>query len=444
MKRDPSEAKTSERIGYLLRMYPRFSQTFIVNEILELQRQGLCLSIASLRKPADGLFHEAVSRVRSKADYLPETVLSDLSKVWRAGWTSFTKRPVDYLRATACALGNAGIGWIDLAQAALAMRWVKKRKIDHVHVHFGTQEATVALLANVLGGLSYSLTLHAFDIFRDNVDRRLLGRKINASKFTITVSEFNRRFILENIPGVDPDKVRVNYNGIDLERFNQTSSGREPALVFAVGRLIEKKGFIHLVRAIEHLRDQGCSVQCKIAGDGPEQKRLEQAIARADLESLVELTGPLEQGQVRDLMQRATCFVLPCVEAKDGNVDALPTVLLESLASGCPSISTRLSGIPEIIEHDVSGLLVAPEAELPLAAEIRRIIESPDLAARLAVGGRRRAEDRFDVRHNAAIMNDWLRAAAGRKRAPSRPAKTAQVEVPAAPSMAPCIVEGSG
>ncbi len=439
-----SKARTSERIGYLLRMYPRFSQTFIVNEVLELQRQGLCLSLASLRKPTDGLFHEAVSRVRGKADYLPETILSDLSKVCRAGWTSFTRRPVDYLRATACALGNAGIGWIDLAQAALVMRWVRKRKIDHVHVHFGTQEATVALLANMIGGLSYSLTLHAFDIFRDNVDRRLLSRKINASQFTITVSEFNRRFILENIPRVDPEKVRVNYNGIDLERFNQTSAQREPGLVFAVGRLIEKKGFIHLVRAMEHLRDQGCVVQCKIAGDGPELPRLKAEIARANLAPLVELTGPLEQGQVRELMQRATCFVLPCVQAKDGNIDALPTVLLESLACGCPSISTRLSGVPEIIEHDVSGLLVDPGEERALAAGIRRIIEAPDLAARLAVGGRRRAEDRFDVRHNAAVMNDWLRAAAGRKRSAPRPMETAPIEVTAAPSIAPCVVEASG
>jgi len=420
MRRTRSTPGTPERIGYLLRMYPRFSQTFIVNEILELQRQGCSVSLASLRKPSDGLFHESVSRVRGKVDYLPETILSDFSKVCRAGWASFKKRPTDYLRATGCALRNVAISSIDFAQAAMVMRWAKKRRIDHVHVHFGTQEATVALLANMLGGLSYSLTLHAFDIFRDNVDRRLLGRKINASRFTVTVSEFNRRFILENIPGVDPDKVRVNYNGIDLERFNQTGGGRESALVFAVGRLIEKKGFIHLVRAIAHLRDEGCAVRCKIAGDGPEKSRLEEEIARANLTSLVELAGPLEQGEVRDLMQRATCFALPCIEAKDGNVDALPTVLLESLASGCPSVSTALSGIPEIIEHDVSGLLVAPGAERPLAAEIRRIVEDSGLAARLATGGRRRAEDRFDVRRNVAVMNDWLCAAAGTKRAASR------------------------
>jgi len=442
MRQTAATPKASDRIGYLLRMYPRYSQTFIVNEILELQRQGLDLSIASLRKPADGLFHEAVSRVRGKVDYLPETILSDLSKVFSAAWASFRMRPVAYLRAVGCAIRNGSISRIDFAQAAQVLRWAKKRKIDHVHVHFGTQEATVALLANMIGGLSYSLTLHAFDIFRNSVDRRLLAQKINASKFTVTVSEFNRRFMVENVPGLDPDKVRVNYNGIDLERFNQPCGPREPALVFAVGRLIEKKGFIHLVRAIAHLRDQGRPVRCKIAGDGPEMPRLKDEISRTSLGALVKLVGPMEQGDVRDMMQRATCFALPCVQAKDGNVDALPTVLLESLASGCPSISTRLSGVPEIIEHNVSGLLVEPGESGPLAAEILRVIEDRDLAACLADGGRRRAEVRFDVSRNAGLMHDWLLAGA-RRSEPFSPNATSQAEIATGPNLVPCVVEVS-
>jgi len=444
MKRDKPQTKSAPCIGYLLRMYPRFSQTFIVNEILELQRQGLEVKVASLRKPTDGLFHESISRVRGKVHYLPETILSDFGKVRRAGWASLNRRPAAYLRGLVCVLRHAGAGWIDLAQAALLLRWVKKQRIDHVHVHFGTQEATVALLANILGGLSYSLTLHAFDIFIDNVDRRLLARKINASQFTVTVTRFNRRYLAKHIPGVDPDKIRVNHNGIDLDRFKAAGRQREPSLLFAVGRLIEKKGFIDLVRAVGRLRDRGLPVHCKIAGDGPERARLEEEIRRAKLASHVELTGPLEQACVRDLMQRATCFALPCVQARDGNVDALPTVLLESLASGCPSVSTRLSGIPEIIEDGLSGLLVPPGDDAALAQAIGRIIQDRSLAQRLAEGGRRRAEARFDVCRNVAVMHDWFCDATETRLATSKPSRASSVTSLVTPNVTPFVVEASG
>ncbi|MFQ5423238.1 MAG: glycosyltransferase family 4 protein [Phycisphaerae bacterium] len=415
--------RSPARIGYLLRMYPRFSQTFVVNEILELERQGLDLHIASLRKPTDGIFHESFARVRAKARYLPETILSDFRRVCRVHWPLVRHAPLRSGRAAACVVRNRGAEWIDLAQAASLLRWVRKQRIDHVHVHFGTNEATVAHMAHIMGGLSYSMTLHAFDIFRENVDRRLLVRKINASRFTLTVSDFNRRYLLDNFPEVDASRIRVNYNGIDLERFVPGGTERETATLFAVGRLIEKKGFADLVRAVGRLRDQALPVRCTIAGEGREAAHLKQEIKRLRLESHVELAGSLNQQQVRERMRRAACFALPCVRAADGNMDALPTVLLESLASGCPTVSTRLCGVPEIIEDGVSGLLVSPGADAALAGALRRVLTEPALAARLAAEGRRRAEERFDIRHNVRVTHDWLLAAAGRAPARSEPVR---------------------
>ncbi|MFQ5428777.1 MAG: glycosyltransferase [Phycisphaerae bacterium] len=416
MSRSKTPSRRPPHVAYLLRMYPRFSQTFIVNEILELQRRGLHLSIGSLRKPTDGVFHASIARVRGRVDYFPESILSEPAKMLRLQWARLRKRPAACAQALRIALRYAGANLTDLAQAACVVKWAAKNKIDHLHVHFGTHEATVAYLAHLLGGRSYSMTLHAFDIFRDTVDRALLARKINASRFTITVSEFNRRFILEHIPGVNPEKVRVHYNGIDTERFGAADTPREPDMVFGVGRLIEKKGFTHLIRAIELLRDEGLSVRCRIAGEGPLRAALQDQIDCAGLGQQVELAGPLEQAVVGDWMKRATCFCLPCVQAADGNIDALPTVLLESLASGCPSISTRISGVPEIIEDRLSGLLAAPGDARALARAIRQVIENPALAASLAREGRRRAAERFDVRKNAVVLNDWLLDAAGSSR----------------------------
>jgi glycosyltransferase involved in cell wall biosynthesis len=418
------------RIGYFLRTYPRFSQTFIVNEILELERQGLDLCILSQRKPDEGIFHDSVCRVRARAEYLPETLFGNLVKAWRALWTCLRRRPSDFCRAVFAAIRHKDVRLWELVQAGWLVRWARKRRIERLHVHFGTSEATVAWLGRLMGGPRYSLTLHAFDIFRNNVDRRLLAEKINASRFTVTVCESNRRYMIENLPGVNGERIRVNYNGIDLERFRQNGETRETLSIFSVGRLIEKKGFIHLIRAVARLRDLGINVNCSIAGQGPEQQNLREEIERRKLNDRVTLLGPLRQQQVRARMQRAGCLVLPCARARDGNVDALPTVLLEAMACGCPVVSTRISGVPEIIEDGVSGRVVEPGDATALAEAISQIVVDREVAERLGRGGRERAERRFDVRRNVALLRDWLQDKDTKRRAPPH-------KIAAAPSKQP-------
>lgn len=398
------------RIGYLLRMYPRLSQTFVVNEIREHERQGADISIASLRLPNEGLFHESLSRVRARAHYASTTRKETRTSRLQMHLRYLRRSPRNYFRALRLVRIDAQAEWSDFANAAFVLKWAREKRRSHVHVHFGTVEATVALTAHVLGGLSYSMTLHAFDIFRDNVDRPLLTEKINASRFTVTVSEFNRRFLIENLPNVEPDKIRVNYNGVDLERFSPGEGQREPFSIFALGRLKEKKGFIHLVSAVRRLRDQGLEVRCRIGGEGPDQKPLKRAIKEWNLRSEVKLLGPLNEEEVIEWMRRSTCFVLPCVQAVDGNVDALPTVLLEAMAAGCPAVSTRLSGVPEIIEDGVSGLLVEPGDDAALADAIRSLLSDAQHSASISEGGRRRAEERFDIRRNVGVMQDWFRS----------------------------------
>ncbi|UCC32133.1 MAG: glycosyltransferase family 4 protein [Phycisphaerales bacterium] len=412
------------RVGYLLRMYPRFSQTFIVNEILELERQGLDIRIASTRKPTEGRFHELVCRVRAEADYLPETLFGYLGKTCRVHGHLFRQSPERYARALRATLRYAGATWFDFVQAAYLLRWARKKRVDHLHVHFGTEEATVALLAHILGGLSFSLAVHAVDIFRRDVDRALLARKVNASRFTVANTDFNRRFLIENLPHVEASNIRLSYNGVDLDRFKPSDRRRRPCTILAIGRLVEKKGFIHLIHAVRRLCDQGMSLKCKIAGEGPEKRRLKQEIEGHGLASHIVLTGPLQHGQVRELMQRYSCFVLPCVRARDGNMDGIPNVLLEALASGCPVVSTRVSAIPEIIEDGVSGLLVEPGDVQGLAQAVRRILTDGDLAGSLSQSGRRCTEEKFDIVQNIAVMRGWLLAAACGMECEDHPAST--------------------
>jgi glycosyltransferase involved in cell wall biosynthesis len=176
----------------------------------------------------------------------------------------------------------------------------------------------------------------------------------------------------------------------------------------SIGRLIEKKGFIHLIRAVRQLRDRGVEATCTIVGDGRDKEKLKKEIKTLKLRGAITLAGSLNQDQVRGLLRRSACLALPCVEAADGNVDALPTVLLEGLASGCPCISTKVSGVPEIIKHEASGLLVAPSDDAALTDALARVLESPELHQSLAAGGRRRAEQLFDVRQNVGRMKGWF------------------------------------
>ncbi len=397
-----------KRIGYMLRMYPRFSQTFVVNEILELENQGVDLHIASLRLPNEGVFHESATRVRARVNYFNDRFIGNVKKQLISQAKLLRRNPGDYFSAMRLIQRHRSEKWFELVQASELLRWVHKNKIDHVHVHFGTDEATVALLANKLGNLSYSLTLHAFDIFRDNVDKRLLRDKINASQFTVTVCESNRQYMVKQLPGVDASKIKVLYNGIDATRFAPTGSARKPMSIFSVGRLIEKKGFIDLIHAIDILHRKGLQLQCEIAGEGREQRTLQRAIKDLGLKNVVKLIGALEQNDVRKKMQQASCFALPCVRAKDGNVDALPTVLLESLACGCPTVSTMLSGIPEIIEDGISGLLIEPGDVQGLASAIEKTLVDPQLAESLSSGGQGRVRERFSVDKNVARLRNLL------------------------------------
>lgn len=404
------QLKAPLRVGYFLRQYPRLSETFIVNEILALEAQGVEVSILAMRHSKDAVVHESVKRVRAPITYISEYG----GKCPIDSLATAQRDPIQALLAQTEATQK------DLDAAFDLLRWTKEHRVEHVHVHFGKDAATAALLAHLMGGLEYSLTLHAFDIFRHNVDRPLLVEKINHSRMTVTVCQFNRSFLEQHFPKHQREKVIVLHNGVDLSLFKPVQSPRDRSLIFSAGRLIEKKGFIHLIRAVAALRDKGLVVRCVIGGEGEDEQLLRNETTRLGLVEQVHFAGALRQSEVMQMLQQAGCFVLPCVEAADGNLDALPTVLLESLASGCPTISTRVSGIVEIIDHDQQGLLTAPGSASELAAAIHRALTDEEASRRWAVAGRARAEERFDLHTNGSRLIRLLESAI-RTRAPSEP-----------------------
>lgn len=392
------------RVGYVLKVYPRFSETFVVNEILAHERAGQDLRIFSLRPPTGGRFHPDLGEVRAPVAYLPAQSVK-AADLWAA------------VRAEACAHGpQAAAGLVadadavdprDVHQALTLARAVRDEGIAHLHAHFATTAATVARLAARLAGVTWSLTAHAKDIFHQEVDAGTLRRGLSDAAGTVTVSDFNHRHLRALAPETAQRIHRV-YNGLPLGRFPYAEPAGRPPTVVAVGRLVEKKGFADLVEACALLAASGRSLRCRIVGEGPLEADLRRRIADHGLERTVELVGPRTQQEVREEVRLAAVLAAPCVIGSDGNRDGLPTVLLEAMALGTPCVSTDVTGIPEAIRDGDTGLLVAQHAPGDLARALARMLDDEPLRVALAGAARDLVEQRFDVDVNAARLRELL------------------------------------
>ena len=400
-------------IGYVVKRYPRFSETFIVNEILALEAAGHRVEIFSLFPPNDTHFQDALSRVRAPVTYLPGEGI-------RAAdfWTELerTARQIDGFWPIL--QDAAGYVARDVYQSTCLARLVTARKIDHLHAHFATSAASIARLAARFARISYSFTAHAKDIFHETVDEADLRRKLSDASSVVTVSNFNVRFLKQKF-GEDASKVRRVYNGLDLHQFKYQAPLDRPARIVSVGRLVEKKGFDVLIDACAHLRDQGSRFECDIIGSGEQEQVLLDRIRNHGLNSRVRLLGSRPQSEVIRRISSSALFAAPCVIGSDGNADGLPTVLLEAMALGTPCVSTDVTGIPELIRHEETGLLVPQHDPLRLAEAMIRLLQESALRVQLATAARRLIEDEFDIVRNARAIFLTFEAAVS-KRLPTR------------------------
>ena len=395
------------KVGYVVKRFPRLSETFILNEVLELERRGDPIEIFALSEPAEKVRHEALKRLETRVTYLPTNSFLKTWKLREGRYAEGTFREYPFKELFhGEEVPEASVLFL---KAAVLAALARARGVKHLHAHFGTAATTVAMLASRLTHIPYSFTAHAKDIYHEYVDTALLKEKIRGARFVITVSDYNRRYLAE-LAGENPmRKILRLYNGIDLNRFHPDPSiRREPDLILAVGRLVEKKGFQHLVQGCRFLQDWECPFRCLIVGDGPEEASLAQQISALGLKDRVILAGAQPQERLLETLKRATVLVLPCVVSSTGDQDGLPTVLLEALAVGLPAISTSLAGIPEIIEHGKTGLLVPPGDPMLLAKAIEDVLTNPTLRERLAWEGRAKAEEAFDIRKNVLVLRDFF------------------------------------
>lgn len=383
------------RVGYVVKRYPRFSETFIVNEILAHEETGRAIDIFALRPVEESYFQDMLARVRAGVTRVPDRFRGP-DDLWRLMREGRARLPglVDVVDRFPEARGE------DIAQAILIALAVVDRGIAHLHAHFGTIAATVARIAAALAGVSWSMTLHAKDIYYLYEENQNLDLKLRDASAVVTVSDYNVAHLSRVFPGAGGPVSRI-YNGVDLERFRWSPPDPEADEILAVGRLVEKKGFHILIEALRALRAEGRAIRCRIVGAGEEEADLRAQIAACGLGDAVTMAGPMPQEAIKAAMRRAALLACPCVVGDDGNRDGMPTVLLEAMALGLPCVGSDVTGIPELIADGENGLVV-PEGDAPaLARALARLLDDPALRTRLSAAGRRTMERDYDIRRNA-------------------------------------------
>jgi glycosyltransferase involved in cell wall biosynthesis len=396
------------RVGFVVKRYPRYSETFIVREILAHEQAQLAIDIFALRPPNDGSFQDLIARVRAPVHYLYLPAEGLIAEDLAAATLTVSY----FWRALAEASELMPGLWAALAegrceeprhvyQAVMLAREVRQRGIHHLHAPFASDAATVARLAAHFAGVSYSFTARAKDIFHESVRPDDLRKKLRDAAGVVTVSDYHLDY-LRRTYGQLAARVQRIYNGLDLDEFPYETPRDRPARIVAVGRLVEKKGFADLIDACAVLARRGCAFSCRIIGNGVLKADLQAQLERLGLQGRVELVGPRPQNEVVKEVQSAAVLAAPCIVGKDGDRDGLPNVIQEALALGTPVVSTDVTGIPEVVRDGETGLQVPQQDPSALATALERLLTDCELRVELASRARRFMEAEFDIHRNTA------------------------------------------
>jgi len=381
-----SDKPRDRRLVYVLGSFPSLSETFILREMRELEELGLKLSVLSL-EPGD------------------ETVHADARELARR--TVYRPRPLSLRSLLALIVAPRATGELvrsHLAAAGFACA-LRGAKVRHVHAHFASMPSTVGLLLARMMDTSFSMSAHARDLFTD--ETVLLDRKLREAEFTTVCTRYGLEFLRRRYPAIPSERLKLLYHGIDVvEHMPRTApepTGEAPSII-SIGRLVEKKGYPFLLRAAAILRRRGVDFGLHIVGSGPDEEDLRSLVGGLGLTDCVQMHGPMPHEELLPLLQEASLFAMACVVASDGDRDGLPNVFLEALAMGIPAVGTRVSAIPELIEHEKTGLLANSGDPDDLADQMERLLYDEDLRAKVIEQGRLAVVTKFDVKQNVGAM----------------------------------------
>jgi colanic acid/amylovoran biosynthesis glycosyltransferase len=409
---DAADASTAEaaaglhrvktlKVGYLMSRFPKLSETFVLNEIAACAEYGVPVEVFPLLRERQSHLHpeaaDWVRRARFHPFLSPSIVAANVRALYRHP-VRFLTLAAEVLRGTFGSL-NFLVGALGIFPKTVRIaEEMREAGVTHVHAHFATHPALAALIVNRLTGIPFSFTAHGSDL---HVNRRMLDTKVDAARFVVTVSEYNRDVIVRECGERALEKVHVIHCGVDPCVFRPKASQateRHGFRVVCVASLEEVKGHRYLVEACRLLRERGVGFQCHLVGEGPRRRDVERQVAAAGLGQDVVFHGGLPRPAVLQLLMQADAAVLASHPTRSGKREGIPVALMEAMACGLPVVATAISGIPELVENGVSGLLVPSAAPVALADALEHLAKDPALCANLGSAGRLRVETSFNLR----------------------------------------------
>ncbi len=395
----------SNKIAYIMSRFPHLPETFILREMIALEQLGWQIELYPLILARQPLYHKEARPWLARAHAVP-WVSFELVK---ANIVRFIRQPGAYLSLFTRVMRENFRSPKFLARALLLFPravWMADRfqeaGIDHIHAHYATHPALVAWLIHQLTGISYSITVHAHDIF---VEKPMLATKLQDSVFVSAISEFNRQYLVNLFGPWVQQKTQIVRCGIDPALYGSEhrveAANPERLEIISIGSLQPYKGHVYLVKACGELQKRGIPFRCRIVGGGDLHLLLERLVRENHLEALVELLGPRTQDEVSQLLATANCYVQPSVITSSGKMEGIPVALMEAMASGIPVVATCISGIPELVRHGDTGWLVPPENVNAIADALSQIYSGPAEARRRAASGRKWVLEEFELSLNA-------------------------------------------
>jgi glycosyltransferase involved in cell wall biosynthesis len=404
----PTTAAPTVRVAYLVNQYPKVSHSFIRREILAVERQGVAIERFALRGWDEPIVDEQDVSERAKTRYVLQGGLVALVfATLRAAVSAPRRFAIAWWLATRMSHRSdrpLPVHWIYLAEACVLARWLEEARVSHLHAHFGTNPAEVAMLAGVLTGLPYSFTAHGSEE-TDKPQFIGLPEKIRRAAFVVAVSSYGRAQLYRWCRLEDWPKIHVVHCGLDRTFFEGVTV--EPVVtsrLVCVGRLCAEKGQLLLLQAVRRLKDEGVTCELVLAGDGELRQAVERLAVELGIESQIRITGWITTQQVREEILRSRALVLASF------AEGLPVVLMEAMSLGRPVVSTYVAGIPELVLAGESGWL-APAGDVgALAQALRECLSStPERLLAMGETARARATQNHAIDSEAAELAQHFR-----------------------------------
>lgn len=398
------------KIAYVMSRFPKHTETFIVNEMCAVEEEGVPIEVFPLIRQKDRIIHLEAEKFVKCAHYAFAISPSIVAANWKIAKKDVRLYFKTLFEVLAGAFGSANYFFGALGifpKSVLFANRMVEAGVTHIHAHFSNHPGVAALIVHRLTGIPFSFTAHGHDI---HVDRTMLKEKVEAAAFAVTVSEYNRKLMIDDCAIGAERKIHVIHCGVDTRKFQavQRNSSQAPVKIVCVASLVEVKGHTYLIKACNLLRERKLNFSCDLIGEGHYREEIEQEIDTLGLGDHIRLHGACTQDKVREFLNSSDVCVLASVPTKRGAREGIPVSLMEAMAVGLPVVASEISGIPELVENDYSGFLVPPRDVETLADRLGKLIIDHRARNRMGEAGRNVISRDFNLKSNVKYLIELI------------------------------------